>query len=63
MGSRPVADLVSVESARYGASFELWPDSNHADLVNWPNPAAQLQGRWHDRAPDYVALIARATGA
>jgi triacylglycerol lipase len=58
----PNDGLVSVESARYGESFELWPDSNHADLVNWPNPSAQLEGRWHDRAADYVALVARITG-
>jgi triacylglycerol lipase len=58
----PNDGLVSVDSARYGVSFEQWQDSNHADLVNWPNPAAQLQGRWHDRAPDYLALVARLAG-
>jgi triacylglycerol lipase len=48
--------LVSVESARYGESCDQW-EANHADLVNWPNPAAQALGRWHDRAPDYLALV------
>ncbi|HKI38110.1 MAG TPA: hypothetical protein VKA46_40025 [Gemmataceae bacterium] len=55
----PNDGLVSVDSAHYGEQFEQWPDCNHADLVNWPNPAAQLQGRWHDRAPDYLAIVAR----
>jgi triacylglycerol lipase len=51
--------LVSVESARYGERFEQWDDTTHADLVNWPNPAAQAMQRWHDRAPDYLALVSR----
>jgi triacylglycerol lipase len=50
--------LVSVESARYGERFEQW-EANHADLVNWPNPAAQALNRWHDRVPDYLALVSR----
>jgi triacylglycerol lipase len=58
----PNDGLVSVDSARYGESFEQWPDCNHADLVNWPNPAARLEGRWHDRAPDYLAIVARLAG-
>jgi triacylglycerol lipase len=55
----PNDGLVSVESARYGESFGQWDDSNHADLVNWPNPAAQLEGRWHNRASDYLTLVGR----
>jgi triacylglycerol lipase len=51
--------LVSIDSARWGEASNQWPDTNHADLVNWPNPAAKLQGRWRDRTPDYLALVGR----
>jgi len=51
--------LVSVASARYGERFEQWDDTNHADLINWPNPAAQIEGHWHNRASDYLVLITR----
>jgi triacylglycerol lipase len=55
----PNDGLVSVDSARYGESFAQWNDCNHADLINWPNPAAQAEDRWHDRTVDYLALIAQ----
>jgi triacylglycerol lipase len=54
----PNDGLVSVDSARYGERCDQW-EGNHADLVNWPNPDAQLHGQWHDRVPDYLALVSR----
>jgi triacylglycerol lipase len=58
----PNDGLVSVESARYGETLDLW-EANHADLVNWPDPAAQAVHRWRDRVPDYLALVSRLADA
>jgi triacylglycerol lipase len=50
--------LVSVASASYGESCEVWA-GDHASLINWPNPMAQARGRWRDRAPNYAGLVRR----
>ncbi len=51
--------LVSVASAKYGEHFDERPRCNHADLVNWPNPAAALQGGQQDHIALYLAAVAR----
>jgi triacylglycerol lipase len=50
--------LVSVASAAYGESCEVW-EGDHASLVNWPNPVARARGRWQDRTADYARLVRR----
>ncbi len=50
--------LTSVASATYAEVVARW-EGNHLDIVNWPNPTARLRGLWHDRVPDYLALVAR----
>lgn len=63
---RPVASLVadhegendgvvSVRSAQYGQSFEVWT-ADHMHLVNRPNPRAT---DWGHRPSDYVRLVRR----
>jgi len=50
--------VVSLDSARYGESCEVW-DGDHLSLVNWPDPTAQAAGQWQDRTPRYGALVGR----
>lgn len=50
--------VVSLASARYGESCEIW-DGDHLSLVNWPEPTAQALGKWVDRTPRYAALVRR----
>jgi triacylglycerol lipase len=50
--------VVSLDSARYGESCEVW-DGDHLSLVNWPDPTAQAVGKWEDRTPRYGQLIRR----
>jgi triacylglycerol lipase len=50
--------VVSLASARYGESCEVW-DGDHLSLVNWPDPMAQAVGQWQDRTPRYVQLVRR----
>jgi triacylglycerol lipase len=52
----PNDGVVSVASATYGESVEVW-DGDHLSLVNWPNPTGI--GLWRDRAPQYAALVQR----
>lgn len=47
--------IVSVESARYGESFEVW-DGDHMHLVNRRNPRA---AGWGHRPSDYLRLVSR----
>lgn len=54
--------LVSVASATYGESCEMW-DGDHASLINWPHPVAQARGRWQERTPQYAALVRRLADA
>jgi triacylglycerol lipase len=54
----PNDGLVSVASASYGESTEVW-DGDHLSLINWPNYRARLRGRWRDQTPNYRKLICR----
>jgi triacylglycerol lipase len=50
--------VVSVASATYGESAELW-EADHMNLVNWPNRRARRSGIWEDRAAEYGRIIGR----
>jgi triacylglycerol lipase len=52
----PNDGLVSVTSASYGESCDVW-EGDHLSLINWPNLRARLRGRWHDQTPNYCSLI------
>jgi len=54
----PNDGVVSVASATYGESCEVW-DGDHLSLVNWIDPAAQALGTWTDRSPQYARLVRR----
>ncbi|OAI40675.1 hypothetical protein AYO40_04490 [Planctomycetaceae bacterium SCGC AG-212-D15] len=54
----PNDGVVSIASAQYGESCELW-DGDHLSLINWPNPALQARGRWTDRAAEFGRLVGR----
>src|SRR5262249_6621018 len=54
----PNDGIVSLASASYGEGTEIW-QGDHLSLVNWPNPAALSRGIWHDRTPEYAALVGR----
>jgi triacylglycerol lipase len=54
----PNDGVVSVASAAHGERCEVW-EGDHLSLVNWPNPGAQVRGRWQDRSPRYAALVNR----
>jgi triacylglycerol lipase len=54
----PNDGVVSVASATYGETMEVW-ETDHLGLVNWPNPVARALGRWSDRAPAYASLVRR----
>jgi triacylglycerol lipase len=47
--------VVSVTSATYGESVEVW-DADHMNLVNRPNPRAP---HWGHRPNDYLRLVQR----
>ena len=50
--------VVSVASATYGESTEIW-HADHLNLVNWPNRLARKKGTWRDLAPEYGKLVTR----
>jgi triacylglycerol lipase len=50
--------VVSVASASYGESTEVW-DADHVSMVNWPNPSAQARGLRQDRITPYGGLVRR----
>jgi triacylglycerol lipase len=50
----PNDGIVSLESAKWGESFEEW-EGDHLSLVNWPDPT----GPSVDRKPDYARLLGR----
>jgi triacylglycerol lipase len=54
----PNDGLVSVASASYGESTEIW-NGDHLSLLNWKNRRSQLRGMWRDRTADYGRLIRR----
>jgi triacylglycerol lipase len=51
----PNDGVVSVTSATYGESCEIW-EGDHLNLVNWQHPLAPDP---HDRVADYGRLVAR----
>jgi triacylglycerol lipase len=54
----PNDGIVSLGSACYGESCEVW-DTDHMALVNLPDPAARRRGLWVDRRPHYAGLVQR----
>src|SRR5205085_847479 len=50
--------LVSVQSARYGETFDLW-DGDHMSLVNWPTVQSVVGWSWTDRRPFYARILQR----
>jgi triacylglycerol lipase len=54
----PNDGVVSVASARWGESLDLW-EGDHLSLANWIRPIHMSCGRWKDRAPMYAALVSR----
>lgn len=54
----PNDGVVSVTSATYGESCEVW-DGDHLSLVNWPEPGSIENNRTVDRRPDYARLVGR----
>ena len=50
--------IVSVASASYGESFDLW-EGDHLMLVNMSNPIHHYRGTWRDPAPRYGAILRR----
>jgi triacylglycerol lipase len=54
----PNDGVVSVASASYGESTEIW-DGDHLSLVNWTNYRTWLRGYWKDPLPNYARLIGR----
>lgn len=50
--------LVSVASARYGESFDLWT-GDHLSLVNWPTMQSVFGLAWPQRRPDYARILQR----
>lgn len=54
----PNDGLVSVASATYGESCQVW-EGDHADLINWPNVVSRTLGHERNRVPDYLALVQR----
>jgi triacylglycerol lipase len=47
--------LVSIESARWGESLEVW-SGDHMNLANWPEPFVSCS---EDRLHNYAALLSR----
>ncbi len=54
----PNDGVVSVASATYGESLEVW-EGDHLSLVNWFNPLARHRGLFRDPAPRYGPLVRR----
>jgi triacylglycerol lipase len=54
----PNDGVVSVASATYGESCEVW-DGDHMNLINWQSKRFPAFGRGGDRIPDYVRLVQR----
>lgn len=57
----PNDGVVSLASATWGERTDVWA-GDHLNLVNWPNRLMQKAGEWHDRGPDYAALLGRFAG-
>ena len=52
----PNDGVVSVTSAAWGESTEIWA-GDHLNLVNWPNRRAKRLGVWSELAPDYGRIV------
>lgn len=50
--------LVSVESAKYGETFEEW-DGDHLSLVNWPTLQRIVGFQWHDQRWRFGRIVQR----
>jgi triacylglycerol lipase len=50
--------VVSIESARWGESLEIW-DGDHLNLINMTNWGAVRHGLWIDRTSLYAGLLRR----
>jgi triacylglycerol lipase len=48
--------VVSVASAAWGESTDVWP-GDHLNVVNWPNRRAKRLGVWAERAPNYGDIV------
>ena len=58
----PNDGVVSVESARYGETCDVW-EGDHLNLVNWAHPFGSAFRRSPDRCRDYAALVGRLADA
>src|SRR5262249_19892724 len=54
----PNDGVVSVASARWGESVDVW-DGDHINLVNWSNPLARGRGLAADPITQYAPLLQR----
>lgn len=54
----PNDGVVSLASARYGESCEVW-DADHLSLINWKNLTAHMHGIRHDRITPFARLVRR----
>lgn len=54
----PSDGIVSIASATYGESCEIW-EGDHLSLINWLNPLALSRGYCRERSPQYAALLGR----
>jgi triacylglycerol lipase len=54
----PNDGLVSVASATFGESVEVW-EGDHLSLINWPHLFARNRGFWRDPAARYGPLLRR----
>jgi triacylglycerol lipase len=54
----PNDGIVSVASASYGESVDLW-EGDHLSLVNWFSPIGRNRGFWRDPCPRYGPLVRR----
>jgi triacylglycerol lipase len=55
----PNDGAVSVESATWGESCEVWEHGDHMNLVNWPRRRVPGVVPQRDRVSHYVALVRR----
>ncbi len=58
----PNDGLVSVKSATYGESIDIW-EGDHLSLINWPGMSDSVRGRLIDRSAEYSALVRRLADA
>jgi triacylglycerol lipase len=58
----PNDGLVSVKSATYGESLDVW-EGDHLSLINWPGMSKALRGQATDRSAEYAKLLRRLADA